>query len=225
MKRPTAWITAALLLATTAGASAQAIDIRTDDKVLSAIQTEEKVRSAMMTAATQEARQQAVQPTRHRSKSRTWSGIALAAAGAATALMGRTCRATGSLPRDAVRPFHDVSVMTSMTDLYAYRADGECRIDFQIHVSIKEHGPNPRGYPDHHESYLYRDLHHYSKQSLPENLSGTARATDGLEPRRLYTGVAMAATGVALATIFADIPLRVTEMSPSRIALGSRISW
>ena len=33
----------------------------------------------------------------------------------------------------------------------------------------------------------------------------------------------MAAAGIALATIFADIPVRVTEMSPSQITVGTGI--
>ena len=70
----------------------------------------------------------------------------------------------GSLPRESLQPFYDVSVMTTMTDLYAYKADDECRIDFQIHVTVTDH---LTGSPNHQESYLYSDLHHYSRQSMP----------------------------------------------------------
>ena len=215
MKRATAWITAALVLTAGTGASAQNITE----------QAEDKLRSAMMTSALEAERQQRTHPTRGRSLTRTWSGIALAAAGAATALMGRSCRTMGSLPRDSVQPFHDATITTSMTDLYAYSDDGDCRINFQIHVSVTEHVPDPKGSMDHHESYLYNDLNRYSRQGLPDNLAGTARATQSLDQRRLYTGIAMAATGIALATIFADIPLGVTEMSQSRITVGSELSW
>ena len=212
MKKATTWITAILVLVASASTSAQTIrDL-----------TEEKIRSAMMTSALEEQRQERARPRRARSQARTWSGIALAAAGTATALMGRTCRTMGSLPRKSVRPYHHESVVTSMTDLYAYRADGECRIDFQIHVTATDH---LTGSSDHQESYVFRDLHYYTRQGLPENLTGTARAQMGFHQQRLYSGIAMAAAGIALATIFADIPVGVTEMSPSQITVGSRISW
>ena len=212
LKRPTAWITAGLVLAAGTGTSAQTIRDR----------TEEKVRSAMMADALEEERQERTRPTRARSLTRTWSGIALAAAGAATALIGRTCRTMGSLPRESLRPFHYGSVRTSMTGLYAYRDDGECRIDFDIHVTATD---ELTGSAEYQESHVYRDLHHYAPQSLPENLTGTARAEMGFDQQRLYSGIAMTAAGIALATIFADIPVRVTEMSPSRITVGSLIAW
>ena len=216
MKRTTTWIAAVLMLAASAGASAQTIrDL-----------TEEKVRSAMMAGAIEEERRDRTQPAQARSQTRTWSGIALAAAGTATALMGRTCRTMGSLPRESVRPYHYESVVTSMTDLYAYRADGECRIDFQIHVTATDHLTGSTDHQEsYQESYVYSDLHYYARQSLPDNLTGTARARMGFDRGRLYSGVAMAATGIALATIFADIPVGVTEMSPSQVTVGSRISW
>ena len=212
MKRATTWIAAVLVLTASAGTSAQTVRDR----------TEEKIRSAMMTSALEEQRQEQARPRRTRSQARTWSGIALAAAGAATALMGRTCRTMGSLPRESLQPFYDVSVMTTMTDLYAYKTDDECRIDFQIHVTVTDH---LTGSPNHQESYLYSDLHHYSRQSLPDNLTGTARASQGFDQKRLYSGIAMATTGIALATIFADIPVGVTEMNFSQITIGSEISW
>ena len=166
MKRATAWMTAALVLTAGTGASAQNITE----------QAEDKLRSAVMTSSLEAERQQRTQPTRGRSLTRTWSGIALAAAGTATALMGRSCRTMGSLPRDSVQPFHDVTITTSMTDLYAYSDDGDCRINFQIHVSVTDHVPDPKGSMDHHESYLYNDLHRYARQGLPE------------QPRRNRTG-------------------------------------
>ena len=216
MKRATAWIAAVLVLATGASTSAQTIRDR----------TEEKIQAAMMADAVEEERQERARPRRARSQTRTWSGIALAAAGTATALMGRTCRTMGSLPRESVRPFYDASVVTSMTDLYAYRADGECRIDFQIHVTATDHLTGSTDHQEsYQESYVYSDLHYYARQSLPDNLTGTARARMGFDRGRLYSGVAMAATGIALGTIFADIPVGVTEMSPSQITVGSRISW
>ncbi len=140
MKRATTWIAAVLVLAASAGTSAQTVRDR----------TEEKIRSAMMTGALEEQRQERARPRRTRSRARTWSGIALAAAGAATALMGRTCRTMGSLPRESLEPFYDVSVMTTITDLYAYKANDECRIDFQIHVTVTDH---LTGSPNHQESY------------------------------------------------------------------------
>ena len=83
--------------------------------------------------------------------------------------------------------------------------------------------PVPRtGYQ---ESHVYSELHRYARQGLPDNLAGTARAVEGFDPERLYSGMAMAAAGIALATIFADVPVHVTELSPSRVAVGSRIGW
>ena len=212
MKRATTWTAAILVL--TAGVGINAQTIRE--------QTEKKVRSAMMAGAVEEERQERRQPTRSRSLTRTWSGIALAAAGAATALTGRTCRTMGALPRESLRDYHDVSVMTTMTDLYTYRADGECQIDFQIHLTATDHRTS---LTDHQESYLYSDLDQYSRQSLPDNLTGTARASQSFDQKRLYSGIALAATGIALATIFADIPVKVTEMNLSQITVGSQIAW
>ena len=206
----TAWITAGLVLAAATG-NAQTI----------AEQAEDKIRS---TAAGEiaETERDRLRTTRTRSPTRTWSGIALAAAGAATALMGRTCRTAGSLPRESVLPDRRGYVTTSMTDLYAYNDGGECRIDFAIHVTGLETGSTQ---PSYQESHLYSELHRYTRQGLPDNLTGTARAERGLDRGRLYSGIAMAATGIALATIFADIPVRVTEISPSQITVGNRISW
>ena len=61
MKRATTWIAAILVLAASAGTSAQTVRDR----------TEEKIRSAMMTSALEEQRQERARPRRTRSRART----------------------------------------------------------------------------------------------------------------------------------------------------------
>ena len=109
-----------------------------------------------------------------------------------------------------------------MTDLYAYEAGGACRIDFQVHVRLDDPVATS---PSYQESHLYSELHYCTRRGLPDNLTGTARAKPGFDRGMLYSGIAMAATGIALTTIFADIPIRVAEASPSRITVGSQVSW
>ena len=206
-------------------AAAESLEKTRSAAVAEAVQKERErrtpVRAAAKSVETAEGSEIA-RPSRTRSLTRIWTGIAIAAAGAATALTGRTCRSTGSLPRTSILPYHHGQMTTSMTDLYAYETGGECGIDFQIHVRVDDPAAAS---PSYQESHLYSELHYYTRQGLPENLAGTARAETGLDRGRLYSGIAAAAAGIALATIFADIPVAVTEMSPSRITVGSGISW
>lgn len=177
--------------------------------------------------------------TSKRSTFRTWSGLGLVGAGLALAFSGKKCRTTGSLGPGYADSSASVSVSVSASDLMPMQGGGgNCLIEFTLTARADIDG----------EELVYSELVQlarpeelvgevilpfFSGPGVPqdvytafvESVVGSAAAVQHRSRGRLAVGFGVASVGVLLATVLSRVPVTVTRLDRSTIAVGAHWGW
>ena len=177
---------------------------------------------------------QAGNTTYQRSRLRTWIGIGLMTAGFNLAFFGKECGTTGALGPGYVQTdaaFGSVSI--SATGLKPV-AGAECAIGFTLTSRVNLNGQDMSSSgPVQLARRSELDLTFLSGPAVPEELGnaiadsvlGSATVSESWPRGRMVAGLGMAGVGLLLTTIFANVPVEVTRLDRSGVAIGSRLSW
>ena len=195
----------------------------------------EPIEAQAIAAARARTFMQAGNTTYQRSRLRTWIGIGLMTAGFNLAFFGKECGTTGALGPGYMQAGAFGSVSISAAGLKPGTFSGsECAILFTLTSRVNlggqemsSSGPVRLG----RRSDL--DLTFLSGPAVPEELGsaiadsvlGSAAVSESWPRGRMVAGLGMAGVGLLLTTVFVSVPVEVTRLDRSGIAIGSRLSW
>lgn len=176
---------------------------------------------------------QAGNTTYQRSRLRTWIGIGLMTAGFNLAFFGKECGTTGSLGPGYMQTGAFGSVSISAAGLRPV-SGAECAIGFTLTSRVNLDGQEDSlSRPVQLARRSQLDLTFLSGPAVPEELGsaiadsvlGSAVVSESWPRGRMVAGLGMAGVGLLLTTVFANVPVEVTRLDRSGVAIGSRLSW
>jgi hypothetical protein len=176
---------------------------------------------------------QAGNTTYQRSRLRTWIGIGLMTAGFNLAFFGKECGTTGSLGPGYMQTGAFGSVSISAAGLRPV-SGAECAIGFTLTSRVNLDGQEDSlSRPVQLARRSQLDLTFLSGPAVPEELGsaiadsvlGSAVVSESWPRGRMVAGLGMAGVGLLLTTVFANVPVEVTRLDRSGVAIGSRFSW
>ena len=171
--------------------------------------------------------------TYQRSRLRTWIGIGLMTAGFNLAFFGKECGTTGALGPGYMETGAFGSVSISATGLTPV-AGAECAIGFTLTSRVNLDGQDmSSSRPVQLARRSVFDLTFLSGPAVPEELGnaiadavlGTATVSESWPRGRMVAGLGIAGVGLLLTTVLANVPVEVTRLDRSGIAIGSRLGW
>ena len=168
---------------------------------------------------------QAGNQERRRSMARTWGGVGLIGAGIVTAFYSQECGTMGSLGPPATASDGLLTAAFSASELQPLEVDGKCYIDFSVHATL---AGNYTGRVYENVSGQFSDSTSEEKSLIRQTGVQGSAATRTIWPTgRMYAGLGIAAVGALVATMFADVdvPVALTRLDRSGVAVGTRLRW
>ena len=162
---------------------------------------------------------------RRRSMARTWGGVGLIGAGIVTAFYSQECGTLGSLGSTATGSDGLLTYSISASSLQPREADGQCDIDFTVSGTVTgNYTGTVYGNVSGQFSSLTSDEMSVVRQT---GVQGSAAARAFWPKGRMYAGLGIAAAGALMATVFAnvDVPVALTRLDRSGVAVGTRLGW
>ena len=195
----------------------------------------EPIKAQSIAAARASTFRQADTTTWQRSRLRTWIGIGLMTAGFNLAFFGKECGTTGALGPGYMQTGVFGSVSISASGLKPGNVSGsECAILFTLTSRVNLGGQEMSSSgPVRLARRSELDLTFLSGPAVPEELGneiadsvlGSATVSESWPRGRMVAGLGMAGVGLLLTTVFANVPVEVTRLDRSSVAIGSRLSW
>ena len=193
----------------------------------------EQIEAQAIAAARASTFTQAGNTTYQRSRLRTWIGIGLMTAGFNLAFFGKECGTTGALGPGYMQTGAFGSVSVSAAGLKPV-AGAECAIGFTLTSRVNVGGQDMSSSgPVQLARRSQLDLTFLSGPAVPEELGntiadavlGSATVSEFWPRGRMVAGLGMAGVGLLLTTVLANVPVEVTRLDRSGVAIGSRLSW
>ncbi len=193
----------------------------------------EQIKAQAIAAARASTFGQVGNTTYQRSRLRTWIGIGLMTAGLNLAFLGKECGTTGALGPGYMQTGAFGSVSISATGLKPV-AGAECAMGFTLTSRVNLNGQDMSSSgPVQLARHSRLDLTFLSGPAVPEELGtaiadsvlGSATVSESWPCGRMVAGLGMAGVGLLLTTVFANVPVEVTRLDRSGVAIGSRLSW
>lgn len=193
----------------------------------------EPIKAQAIAAARASTFTQAGTTTYQRSRLRTWIGIGLMTAGFNLAFLGKECGTTGALGPGYMQTGAFGSISVSAAGLMPV-AGAECAMGFTLTSRINTYGQDMSSSgpvqlvrrSDLDLAFLSgHDVPSAARISISNSVLGSAEVSEFWPRGRMVAGLGMAGVGLLLTTVFANVPVEVTRLDRSGVAIGSRLSW